>query len=233
MDRPLYSIVISFYNEESQADFVIKRLLDNLNAKRIDFELILVNNGSCDRTEEILQSFAQRDQRVRSISLEENIGFGGGTLTGLELARGEFIGFEAAGGQVLPEHIRKVFDTARENPKAVVKAKRMTRESAWRSLMAWGYALVVNALFFVRTSDIDGRPLALAKDVFDSFSIKSKNLMLNLEILTKARKRGLRIIQVPVPYYKRVGGKSHTTFATAVLFLKQLIEFRRDSFFRG
>lgn len=231
MQRPQYSIVISFYNEERQAAAVIQRLIDVLNVRGVAFEFIVVNNGSTDGTEAILKSFAQRDLRVVHITVSPNIGFGGGTWTGLARAQGAFIGFTTAGGQVSPEHVLAVFETARDNPRAVVKAKRVSRESFWRSLMAWGYGLVVNALFFVGTQDIDGHPLVLAKETFDTLAIRSKNLMLNLEILSKAKRRGLQIIEVPVPYSKRLGGKSHTTLSTVGEFLRQLIAFRISSIF--
>ena len=231
MERPLYSIVISFYNEESQAAFVIKRLLEYLTAKNVDFELILVNNGSQDGTEKTITAFAQNDPRVRTTSLVDNTGFGGGMLTGLKLARGKYIGFTTAGGQVLPEHLLKAFDTARQNPQAVVKAKRLSRESLFRELASYGYAVLANLLFFVGILDINGHPLVLAKEVFDSFAIQSKNFMINLEILTKAKKRRLNIITVPIPYSQRAGGRSHVRLSTAWLFFKQLIELRKNSLF--
>lgn len=233
MENPLYSIVISFYNEERPAGFVITRLLDHLNAQGVDFELLLVNNGSRDGTATILASFAQRDPRISCITLPHNVGFGGGTFAGLKLARGKFIGFTTAGGQVLPEHVLAAFAAARENPAAVVKAKRMSRESVGRSVMAWGYSLAVQTLFGFWMSDIDGHPLVLARDVFDALEIRSNNLMLNLEILIKARKHGRRILQLPIPYGPRASGKSHTSFATVGQFVRQLIAFRRATLFHG
>ncbi len=232
MERPLYSLVISFYNEESQAAFVIKRLLDYFHEKNADFELVLVNNGSRDGTEKILTSFSRDNPRVRKISLQENTGFGGGTLAGMECAQGKHIGFTTAGGQVLPEHIVHVFDTARERPNAVCKAKRMSRENPFRRYAGYGYSLLANALFFVWTADINGHPLVLAKEVFDSLRIQSRNFMINLEILAKAKKRGMEIIQVPIPYHQRAGGKSHVTPTTVWLFLKQLIALRKHLRYR-
>lgn len=226
MARPLYSLVISLYNEERQAAFVIQRLLDYFQEKNLDFELILVNNGSRDSTEEIIASFARANPRVRKITLPENSGFGGGTFSGLQLAQGTYIGFTTAGGQVLPEHIVQVFEAAREHPNAVCKAKRLSRENMLRRLAGFGYSFLANMLFPIWTADVNGHPLVLGKETFNALRVQSKNLMINLEILVKAKQRGLKIVQVPTPYHQRAGGKSHVRSGTVWLFLKQLIELR-------
>lgn len=232
MERPLYSLVIPFYNEERQAAFIVQRILDYFQARNVDFELILVNNGSRDGTAEILESLSRRNPQIRYISLTENLGFGGGTFAGLKLAQGQYLGFTTAGGQVLPEYILSVFETARQHPNTVCKTRRTTRENLFRELASYGYALLANLLFFVWTMDINGHPLVLAKDVFHSLAIQSKNFMINLEILVKAKQRNLKIIQVPIPYHQRAGGRSHVRLATAWLFFKQLIALRRQMPFR-
>ncbi|MBI2624442.1 glycosyltransferase family 2 protein [Candidatus Parcubacteria bacterium] len=230
MGRPLYSIVIPFYNEERQAAFVIQRILDYCDGEEVDAELILVDNGSRDRTGMILASCAH-NPRVRTVSLRENAGLGGGVLAGMRIARGEYVGFTTAGGQVLPEYLIQIFDTARKNPHAVCKAKRISRENILRKFTGYGYSLLASALFSVWIPDVNGHPLVLAREDFDALDIQSTNFAINIEILTKARRRGMRIVHVAIPYQRRVGGKSHVTFATAGLMFRQLLAFWKDSLF--
>ncbi|MBI4415207.1 MAG: glycosyltransferase [Candidatus Kerfeldbacteria bacterium] len=232
MADPLYSIVISCYNEQQQVQAVIRELVDHLDARGIDFELVLVNNGSTDGTPAILESLARQDQRISVVTLFPNATFGGGTLAGLRRARGAFIGFTTAGGQVSPKHVLAVYETARQHPSAVVKGRRVTRESWSRRLSAWGYGLAVNALFAVGTADVDGYPLVLPKATFDALGIRSGNLMLNVEVLLGAKRHGLRVIRVPVPYAKRAGGRSHTTLRVLGQFLYQLVEYRLQTLAR-
>ena len=222
MKGPLYSLVIPLYNEEKQASLVIKKILDYFSD---DLELILVNNGSRDNTERIIDSFRGR---ARKVSFSDNQGYGGGIISGLRKARGEFIGFTTGGGQVMPESILKVFEEARKNPNSVCKAKRMQRESLFRRFTSYGYNFLANAIFFVRLTDINGHPVVLEKKVFDELGLQTKDFMINIELYIKAKKRGMRIIQVRIPYYKRMGGsRSHVTLLTVVQMFRELIAFRR------
>ena len=99
------SIVIPCYNEEAVIATSYKRFTDVMEANGYDYELLFVNDGSKDRTEELLTGFAQNDSRVKLISFSRNFGHQNAVSAGLHHCTGDVAviigaGFEDPSGGV-------------------------------------------------------------------------------------------------------------------------------------
>ena len=91
MQKPLYSIIVSVYNEESVLPLFhreISAVIDTL-ADTADFELLFVNDGSRDNSHQILKQLMKKDKRVRVIHLSRNFGHEAAMIAGLDHCRGE------------------------------------------------------------------------------------------------------------------------------------------------
>lgn len=133
MTKPYISVVIPVYNEEANLETLYQRLtsiLDNLNKP---YEIVLTNDGSRDRSAEILDALhVRRPEQIRVIHFNGNFGQHMAIMAGLENVRGEIIITMDADLQNPPENIPKLVE-AMEAGHDVVNGYRMDRQdSAWR-----------------------------------------------------------------------------------------------------
>lgn len=141
--EPLLSLVVPFYNEEAVIGHFFARVIPELERiPNIRFEIMCVNDGSRDRTLDILIEHSQRDSRVRVVDLTRNFGKEAALTAAIFEARGDLIVPFDADLQDPPEVIGKLVEKWREGYE-VVLAKRSDRESD-SILKKW------TALFFYR-----------------------------------------------------------------------------------
>ena len=86
-----YSLVIPCFNEEKSLEVLLPQLVIVIERVKNDVEFILVNNGSTDRTIEILSKLSSKN--ITIVSLDKNVGYGGGIKAGLLKCKGDFIGW--------------------------------------------------------------------------------------------------------------------------------------------
>lgn len=144
MTKGLITVIIPTYNEEESLLDIIKRL-EHLSStvKRYDFEFLFVNDGSSDKTLEIIQKCAGQDQRISYIDLSRNFGKEIGVAAGLDYAQGDAVVIMDADGQEPPELIPEMikwweqgYDDvyARRNKKKDSVVRRFTSRTYYRTL---------------------------------------------------------------------------------------------------
>jgi len=123
VDIPRISVVTSAYNSEP---YIAKAIESILSQTFEDFEFILVDDCSKDRTWEIILSYASQDPRIVAMRNEKNLGVVGGLNRGLEAARGEFIARQDADDISLPERFARQVDFLDNNPEYGLVGSRVT-----------------------------------------------------------------------------------------------------------
>ena len=113
---PEISVVMSVYNGERHLEKTLNSML--VQTFR-DFEFIIINDGSSDRTAEVLQQYAEKDSRIRAI-YQENTGLTHALINGCSLARGEFIARQDAGDISFPERLEIQLELLTANPRTVL-----------------------------------------------------------------------------------------------------------------
>ncbi|MNP06502.1 hypothetical protein D3C76_984890 [compost metagenome] len=127
MHNKLISIVVPMYYEEKVADECYKRLKKVMNDNNINYEFIFVNDGSKDKTFEILNKIAEEDNNTKIISFSRNFGHQIAVTAGVDKAKGDAVVVIDADLQDPPELIPKMIDLWNEGYK-VVYAKRKKRK---------------------------------------------------------------------------------------------------------
>ena len=141
------SIVVPCYNEEESLPLFYKavdKITDKMK-KKAEFEFVFVNDGSRDKTLEILRDLAKKDKRVRYISFSRNFGKEAGMFAGLENATGDYVTTMDADLQDPPELLEEMFDTLESGEYDCCATKSTSRNgySFFRKLFTkWFYGII-------------------------------------------------------------------------------------------
>lgn len=129
--RPEVSVVVPVFHEEASIPTVIPRFIDTLAGQRRSFELIVVNDGSRDRTGDLLDDLAAGEPRMRVIHLARNYGQTAALMAGFWAARAPIIVPLDGDGQNPPEEIERLCDALEEGGYDVVSGWRKDRKDSW------------------------------------------------------------------------------------------------------
>jgi len=103
-EKPKVSVIIPTYNRAELLPRAIKSVLEQTYQ---DFEIIVVDDGSTDNTEEVIKEFQEQDKRIKYIKHDKNKGGSAARNTGIKAARGEYIAFQDSDDEWLPEKLEK------------------------------------------------------------------------------------------------------------------------------
>jgi len=226
---PEISLVMPCYNEEAIVAQTVRHVLTAFERAGVRLELVAVDNGSVDRTGEILETLSQRHPEVTPIRVDTNIGYGFGVLTGLTACRAPWVGVIAADGQVNPEDVVHLYEAAvSAGVPVLAKARRRFRlDGPARKVFSIGYNLLFR-LFWprVETLDVNGLPKILPRDVTLQMALTNRGWCLDPEIVLKAHYLGVPILEYNVFARMRSRGLSHVRVSTCSEFLRWMLHYR-------
>lgn len=226
---PDVSFVIPCYNEEDIVGYTLQRLWAAFDKAGYALELVAVDNGSADRTGEIIQGFAEHHTGVVCHRVEVNEGYGFGILSGLPLCTAPWIGMIPADGQVDAEDVVRLYEAVlTTNGNVLGKVRRRFRmDGLYRKVVSTSYNVFVRVLWpSLESIDINGSPKLLPREAIMNMGLRSKGWLLDPEIMIKAHYMGMRVMEFNVFSRMRGNGVSHVKPATCWEFLRNLLVFR-------
>ncbi|MFO0985166.1 MAG: glycosyltransferase family 2 protein [Planctomycetota bacterium] len=202
------SVVLPAYNEQ---DCITKSVSDAVAYLATAFarhEVIVVDDGSRDRTAALVTELAREHASVRLISHAANQGYGRAIATGFAAAKGDLVFFTDSDNQF---DIREISDLMPLLAQAdAVFGFRVYRfDSVLRCILSWIYNRLVRILFRVKVRDVDCSFKLFTRPVVDRLVIESKDFFVDTEMVARTRKLGFRIVEKGVRHYPRTAG--HTT----------------------
>jgi glycosyltransferase involved in cell wall biosynthesis len=201
------SIVLPAYNEEANVERAVEQVSAVARQLGMDYEIILVNDGSADRTGEIGHELEGRIPNYRLVEHYPNRGYGGSLKAGFEAATKELIAFVPADNQFDFGEIAALLEAL--DGADIVSGYRAQREDPFlRKLNAFGWNTLVSVLFGRLCRDIDCGFKLFRREILDHVTIESNGAMIDTEFLAGAKARGYRIADVPVTHLPRVGGEA-------------------------
>ena len=221
------SIVLPAYNEEQNVARTVEHVSTVAQDLGLDYEIILVNDGSADRTGEIGRQLEQRIPNFRLVEHYPNRGYGGALKAGFAAASKDLIAFFPADGQFDFNEIRLLLDRL-DGADIVSGYRSRRRDPLIRKLNALGWNTLVRLLFGYLCRDIDCGFKLFRREILDHVHIESDGAMIDTEFLAGAKARGYRIAEVPVTHLPRTAGEA--TGANPKVILKafrDLVRFRR------
>lgn len=201
------SLVLPAHNEEANIEAVVTESLRTLPAFTDRFEIIVVDDGSRDRTAEFVSRLERADTRVRLVQHERNQGYGAALRSGFRATTGDYVLFMDADRQFDIRDLRLLSPFAAEYD--IVAGFRMERrDPLHRRVFAETFNIAVRVLFGVHLRDIDCAFKLFRGDLLRSIPLSAPGALINTEIQAKARRQGARLEQVGVHHYPRVAGQA-------------------------
>lgn len=199
------SLVLPAHNEEANIGVVVGQALATLPRFTDEFEIVVVNDGSRDKTGQIADALAAVHPAVKVVHHPRNRGYGGALTSGFRAASGDYVMFMDADRQfdigdlgLLAPFVGS-FD--------IVAGFRMERNDPFhRRVFAEIFNVTVRVLFGVHLRDIDCAFKVFEGDLLRSIELTTPGALINTEIQAKARRQGARIEQIGVHHYPRVAG---------------------------
>lgn len=222
------SVIVPAYNEEK----TIAQVLELVRAQKIedvDLEIVVVNDGSKDRTREILDA---RPELYDHVIHQPNGGKGAAVKAGLAAATGEFVLFQDADLEYDPADYAKILTPIRRFQADVVMGSRFVAPEYtrvyyfWHRIGNWAISFLFNILNNTTFSDIYSCYLCYRRSLVDPQALKTAGWEQQAEILSRAVAKGRVFYEVPISYHGRTYDegkkiKAHHVFAVFATIIRE------------
>jgi len=223
---PSLSVFFPCHNEEGNVERVVRGALEVGASVTDDLEVIVVNDGSSDRTKELADRLAAEDPRVRAVHHPQNRGYGGALQSGFAAASKEYVFFSDGDGQFDLGELPRLVGLVADGQCDLALGYRIKRADPFiRSLNAKLYKLLIRLLFGLKVRDIDCAFKLIHRPVLEQVHVESEGALVSAELLIKAKKSGFRMREAGVHHYPRQVGEQ--SGANLRVILRTFVEIGR------
>jgi glycosyltransferase involved in cell wall biosynthesis len=203
--RPGLSVLVPAYNEEQLLEASVAAIRAAAAEACEDFELVIVDDGSADRTAEVLDALAAADERVRAFHHERNRGIGGGITTAARNAQCDRAIICPVDSPLSAAQMQAFL--AVSGPDTIVVGYRPERLGyrGWQQVGSAVYHWLACALLGLRLRDINWIHLYPTR-LFAELDIEFGGIVYLAEVLAKARRLGYRFVEIEAPMAARIKG---------------------------
>lgn len=201
--KPSLSVIIPVYNEESTVEFIVREVL----AQKCVAQVILVDDGSTDRTSQVIEAIA--DKRLLKLRHESNRGKGAALSTGIRHANQPITIFQDADLEYSPSSYPGLIAPIIENRADVVYGSRFIGPGERRVIYFWHYvanrflSLLTNMVTNLNISDMETCYKVVRTEELKALHLKEKRFGVEPEVTIKLAKRKIRFYEVPISYHGR------------------------------
>lgn len=200
------SVFFPCYNEQDNVTSTVERALQVLEKLGVDFEVIVVEDGSADATAKIADEIASRNNNVRVVHHQTNLGYGAALTSGFKSAVKELVFYTDGDGQFDISELPPLLPLIEQYD--IVSCYRLNRQdNLIRRINGWCWTKLVCFLFQMKVRDIDCAFKLYKREIFDNIELSSSGALIDTEILARAVRRGYSITQRGVHHYPRTAGK--------------------------
>jgi glycosyltransferase involved in cell wall biosynthesis len=201
------SVFFPAYNEEENVPLVVEKALEILPQVADEYEVIVVNDGSQDRTGEVAEELSRVHPCVRVIHHERNQGYGAALRTGFRAAKYPWVAFTDSDGQFDFADIER-FLPYTQSADLILGYRRQRADSAVRRLYTFGWALIPRLLLGLDVKDYSCGFKLIKKSVIEAVEpLQGEEKVYQIELLVKAKRKGFRFVEVGVHHYPREFGQ--------------------------
>lgn len=222
------SVFFPCYNEEANVERTTMAAIMACEKLVKDYEIIIVNDGSKDRTAAIADRLANEQDRVRVVHHPVNRGYGAALQTGFRAAAKEWVFYTDGDGQFDFMELEHLLPQLERHD--IVSAYRLNRQDpVFRRLNAFCWTTLVNTVFGMKIRDIDCAFKVYPRRLFDQIEMKATGALIDTEILARATRLGYDIGQIGVHHYPRTAGtQTGANFRVILRAFRELWALRRE-----
>lgn len=203
----MLSVVFPAYNEEENIENTIKSCIEYLANVLSDFEIICVNDGSEDRTPQIVKELAKSNRSVKLVNHAVNRGYGAALRSGFDNAKNKYIFLMDSDGQFRIDNIVAFLNQVSDN-NIVVGYRKNRADSFIRTLNAELYRLYIRVVFGLSLKDPDCAYKVFPRAAYERVKpIKSDGALFSAEFMIRLKKAGYDFVELPVEHYPRLYGE--------------------------
>jgi len=239
-----FSVIIPMFNEQETIAETIRAVVAEMEGLGVDWELILVNDGSTDGTVDVCRRESERDRRIRVEDYAPNRGRGYALRRGFAAAGGDFVITIDADLTYSPDHISRIWRELRAGTADIVigspymKGGKTVGVPLKRLLISRLGNIVLSFALPGRIRTVTGILRGYRREVLEALALESDGKEIHLEILSKAIATGYRVKEIPAVLTGRTKGASKFKFGVTSLshllfsfYQKPMIVFGLSGFF--
>jgi dolichyl-phosphate beta-glucosyltransferase len=209
------SVVVPCLNEERRIGPTLERIVAFLKTRERPWEVVVVDDGSVDRTSDVVHAYGEREPRVRLVRFAANHGKGFAVREGVFASQGELALFSDADLSTPIEELAKLEARAAEGfdvvvgSRVVAGARIVTPQPAQRRLSGFVFRALVRLLGLstIRDTQCGFKLLRRARVEPILRRVETEGFAFDVELLARAERAGLRVSEVPVDWHDAHGSK--------------------------
>lgn len=220
------SVFFPSFNEESNVEKIVKRAVGVLENLGLEFEIIIVNDGSTDNTRVVAEGLARKNPRIKVINHLQNSGYGEVLKSGFYNAKYDTIVYTDGDGQFDFSEVSKFLEKIKDYD--LIIGYRIKRQDPFlRRLFGRGWRLTLLTFFGLTLKDVDCGFKMVKKKVLETIPHleSQRGAMINAELAIKAKKYGFKVTQVGVNHFPRLSGSP--TGASVRVIIKSYVDLLR------
>ena len=228
-ENPEFSIVAPVYNEEEGIAQVVRYWIEVLRQNQLKAEIVLANDGSTDRTLEILQTLSAEISFLKIVSYKPNRGYGYALRSAIQASSGKWIITLDSDGQFDLADYSSLLKLQAEKDLDFVTGYRMKKkDNPMRVIADRSLNLIVRTLFWVKLRDTNCAMKLIRGDLARSLNIEAKGYPTPTEITIKLLTLGAKTGETGVRHSERLQGQSKLKFLhTSISFFRFLFYLRK------
>ena len=225
---PAISVFLPSHNEEGNVERVVRSYLAELPRVAEDFEIIVVDDGSRDRTGEIAERLAAEDSHVKVVRHPTNKGYGGAVISGIRAATKQYVLLCDGDGQFDPSDLERLTPFVPEYD--VVAGHRVRRaDPLMRRINGKAWTTLVRVLLGITISDIDCGFKLFKREKLDGMDLRAHGAMISTELMARLAGRNAKVREVDVKHLPRLTGEqSGANLKVVARAFKELIALYRE-----
>jgi glycosyltransferase involved in cell wall biosynthesis len=200
------SVFFPCFNEQDNVERTVNKALAVLEKIGLEFEVIIVDDGSRDATGAIADSLAQQNPKIKVVHHQTNLGYGAALRSGFKTASKQLVFYTDGDGQFDISEMPPLLPLMKQYD--IVSCFRLNRQdNLIRRINGFCWTKLVCILFGLKLKDIDCAFKLYKRQIFDDIRLSSTGALIDTEILARAGRKGYTITQRPVHHFPRKAGK--------------------------
>jgi glycosyltransferase involved in cell wall biosynthesis len=230
MAKPDITLFFPVYNDEFTIPIMVEKSIQVLEEIADKYEIIIINDGSPDKSGEVADQFAAKYSTVKVIHHEKNMGYGAAIQTGFKYANFEWICFTDGDDEYDIEDLRKMI-RLREFYDLIITFRYVKLYSTFRVFISGVYNKLFRLIFRTNYRDISTGLRFIKKEVVTDLKLISNSPFIGAEITLRTMLKGYRVGEMGIQTFPREFGKgASVSFKNIVKTIKDMYFVRKDIF---